>query len=129
MAFPYILQLWVVSGDLLISACMTHVGCYIPRTQVPPATDPPAVRQQRGSAEGCRPSASRGAPPPHLARRGEVVTNTETQTSTFLWALAEPCAPARWPTSELSPTCVTAAWCGTITMVLAREVGALNNTT
>jgi hypothetical protein len=36
---------------------------------------------------------------------------------------------SRWPTSELPPTCVTAAWCGPITMVLAREVGAPNNTT
>jgi hypothetical protein len=29
-----------------------------------PATGPPAVRQRRGSAEGCRPSASRGGNPP-----------------------------------------------------------------
>jgi hypothetical protein len=29
-----------------------------------PATGPPAVRQRRGSAEGSRPSASRGANPP-----------------------------------------------------------------
>jgi hypothetical protein len=29
-----------------------------------PATGPPAGRQRRGSAEGCRPSASRGANPP-----------------------------------------------------------------
>jgi hypothetical protein len=35
---------------------------------------------------------------------------------------------SRWPTSELSPTSVTAAWCGPITIVLAREVGALNIT-
>jgi hypothetical protein len=32
-------------------------------------------------------------------------------------------------TSELSPTFVTAAWCGPITIMLAREVGALNITT
>jgi hypothetical protein len=32
---------------------------------------------------------------------------------------------SRWPTSELSPTCVTAAcWCGPTTIMLAREVGA-----
>jgi hypothetical protein len=42
-----------------------------------PATGPPAGRQRRGSAEGRRPSASRGANPPHLARRGEMpVTKT-----------------------------------------------------
>jgi hypothetical protein len=31
---------------------------------------------------------------------------------------------SRWPTSELSPTCVTAAWCGPTTTMLAREEGA-----
>jgi hypothetical protein len=36
---------------------------------------------------------------------------------------------SRWPTSELPPACVTTAWCGPTTMVLAREVGALNNAT
>jgi hypothetical protein len=43
-----------------------------------PATAPPAVRQRRGPAEGCRPSERipRGKPP-NLARRGEVVTNTQ----------------------------------------------------
>jgi hypothetical protein len=34
-----------------------------------------------------------------------------------------------YPTSVLSPTCVTAAWCGPIAIMLARKVGALNNTT
>ena len=28
---------------------------------------------------------------------------------------------AHWPTSELSPTCVTAAWCGPIAIMLASE--------
>jgi hypothetical protein len=42
-----------------------------------PATGPPAGRQRRGSAEGGRPGASRGAYPTHLARRGEVVTKTQ----------------------------------------------------
>jgi hypothetical protein len=44
---------------------------------------------------------------------------------------ASPCRTmcSRWPTSELPPTCVTAAWCGPITIMPAREVGALNITT
>jgi hypothetical protein len=69
-----------------------------------PATGPPAGRQRRGSAEGCRPSASHGAPPPpphpHLARRGEVVTKTRKLRPALSWSsfLVNPCRTICSPT-------------------------------
>jgi hypothetical protein len=93
-----------------------------------PATVPPAGRQRRGSAEGCRPGASRGARPPNLARRGEIATKTQ-ELRPISNCDALPNHVLLLPRFGAPPTCVAAALCGSITMMLAREVGALKNTT
>jgi hypothetical protein len=85
-----------------------------------PAGGAPAAGVGGGVSTGRIP---RGAPPgPQLGAAGrDSHQGTGTQTSTFCEYPAEPRAPAGPLPSELPPTCVTAAWCGPITMVLARE--------
>ena len=68
--------------------------------------------------------------PPNLARRGEIATKTQKlRPALFCEPLPNHALPLAHATSELSPTCVTAAWCGPIAIMLAREVGAPNITT
>jgi hypothetical protein len=69
--------------------------------------------------------------PPDLARRGEIATKTQKLRPALS---CEPlpnhvCAPAGQLRSYLRRVCVTAAWCGSITTMLVREVGAPNITT
>jgi hypothetical protein len=66
--------------------------------------------------------------PPNLARRGEIATKPQKiRPTSNCDALPNHVLPlARF---GASPTCVAAAWCGPITIMLAREVGAPNNTT
>jgi hypothetical protein len=94
----------------------------------------PRARRRGAGGGGRRRGVDRAHPagqtPPLGAAGRDSHQDTGTQTSTFCEYPAErtmyvvPLAP---PTSELSPTCVTAAWCGPIAMVLA--VGVPNNTT
>jgi hypothetical protein len=93
----------------------------------------PAARSASGG--GRRRGVGRAHPAGHapqgtcLARRGEIATNQDTDPDQLF--PVNPCRTmcSRWPTSELPPTCVTAAWCGPTTIMLAREVGAPSSTT
>jgi hypothetical protein len=60
-----------------------------------PATGPPAGRQRRGSAEGCRSSARiPQVTPPNLARRGEIKKADKKDTGTQAFYLTKGCTCA-----------------------------------
>jgi hypothetical protein len=94
-----------------------------------PVTGPPAVAGVGGGASTERIPRDK---PPNLARRGEISTKShKLRPALSCEPLPNhvPCAPAGPLRGYLRATCVTAAWCGPITIMLARGVGAPNNTT
>ena len=106
--------------------CASVVGVSVDPSVVGRDWSPVSSNKARGYC--CRTPGDHRAPlqPRHAARRYLRIRGTSR--ADFL---VDPCRTmcSRWPTSELSPTCATAAWCGPITIMLAREVGALNITT
>jgi hypothetical protein len=58
-----------------------------------PSTGPPAGRQRRGSAEGCRSGASRGAHPPTLARRAEIASSVVALSPVSIYSTEQPPCP------------------------------------
>jgi hypothetical protein len=88
-------DLEILAADLLVTTGCDHSRLLVLYVNWAPATGPPAVRQRRG---GRRRGADRAHPEgetPQLGAAGrDSHQDTETQTSTFLRTLAEPCAPA-----------------------------------
>jgi hypothetical protein len=96
-----------------------------------PATATRRARRRGASGGGRRRVPTERIPPPRgrrarapplgAAGRGSH-QDTGAQASTFCEYPAEPCAAPAGPLrSYLSPTCVTAAWCGPITIANAGE--------
>jgi hypothetical protein len=91
----------LLAANLLINACemwgvTTHMVSDNFADWAPATPGPPAGRHPAGVGGGVPTERIPRDKPPNLARRGEIATKTQktTQTSTFLWTLAEPCAPA-----------------------------------
>jgi hypothetical protein len=123
----------LIASDLLITFGLVITAGYW--LLYPIGLLPRACRRGRASGGGRRRGVDRAHPAgqslPLGAAGRDSHQDTGTQTSTFCEYPAEPYAPApAGPLrSELPPTCVTAAWCVPIAMVLAREVGAPSNMT
>jgi hypothetical protein len=94
-----------------------------------PATGPPACASGGGRRRGVGRAHPAGQTPQLCAagRDSHQARHRNSDQHFLVSPYRTMCS--RWPTSELSPTCVTAAWCGPITIMLAREVGAPNITT